>query len=143
MKKVNADIEILRKNGLHITESRKVILALFLKREGALTHGDIEKHTSSIFDRVTVYRTLQTFVEKGIVHLVPTTDNTVIYALCRHNCIEGHHYDNHVHFICSHCNKTTCLNDTDIPEVKLPKGFKPLHTAMVISGICKMCRVAT
>jgi Fur family ferric uptake transcriptional regulator len=24
------------------------------------------------FDRVTVYRTLQTFVEKGIIHTIPT-----------------------------------------------------------------------
>ncbi len=38
---------------------------------GALAHADIEKKTGESFDRVTVYRTLQSFVEKGIVHLIP------------------------------------------------------------------------
>jgi Fur family ferric uptake transcriptional regulator len=132
--------DILKKNGLSITESRTKILKLFLDHEGAMAHADIEKATASAFDRVTVYRTLQTFVEKGIIHQIPTTDNTVLYALCRHNCVEGHHHDNHVHFICSLCNKTICLDDVDVPAVKLPRGFKSLHAAMIISGICKPCR---
>ena len=140
MRSSTADIDILRKHGLHVTDSRRVILNLFLKYDGALAHADIEKYSSSLYDRVTVYRTLQTFLEKGIVHLVPTVDNATLYALCKHNCIEGHHYDNHVHFICSHCNKTSCLDDIDVPEVKLPRGFRPLHAAMIISGICKMCK---
>ena len=134
------DLAILKKNGLSVTEGRKRILELFLEKDGALAHADIEKLTSSAFDRVTVYRTLQTFVDKGIIHQIPTTDNSTLYALCRHNCVEGHHHDNHVHFICSLCNKTPCLEEIDVPEVRLPKGFKPLHAAMIISGICKECR---
>ncbi len=134
------DLTILKKNGLSITEGRKRILELFLEKEGALAHADIERLTSSAFDRVTVYRTLQTFVEKGIIHQIPTTDNSILYALCRHNCAEGHHHDNHVHFICSLCNRTTCIEEVDIPEVKLPRGFKQLHAAMILSGICRECR---
>ena len=137
---MNQDLDILRKNGLSITEGRKRILELFLEKEGALAHADIEELKLSSFDRVTVYRTLQTFVEKGIIHQIPTTDNSILYALCRHNCAEGHHHDNHVHFICSLCNKTTCLEEVDVPDVKLPRGFKTLHAAMIISGICRECR---
>ena len=59
-------LEILKKNQLSVTDSRKQILELFINSEGALAHSDIEKHTGDIFDRVTVYRTLQTFVDKGI-----------------------------------------------------------------------------
>ena len=91
--------EILKKNNLSITEGRKKILELFLSSEGALAHADIEKSTGENFDRVTVYRTLQTFVEKGIIHNVPTTDNSILYALCKDDCEEGHHHDNHVHFL--------------------------------------------
>jgi Fur family transcriptional regulator, ferric uptake regulator len=133
-------LDILKKNNLSITDSRKKILDLFLQNNGALAHSDIEKSTGEIFDRVTVYRTLQTFVEKGIIHNIPTTDNSILYALCKDNCEAGHHHDNHVHFICSSCGKTICLDDVTVPEVKLPKGFKPNHAEMVVNGVCGDCK---
>lgn len=133
-------LEILRKNSLSVTEGRKQILSLFMESEGALAHADIEKQTDAAFDRVTVYRTLQTFVEKGIIHQIPTTDNSIMYALCKHECETGNHHDNHVHFVCTRCNKTTCLDEVTVPKVILPKGFKPSHSAMVVSGLCSDCR---
>lgn len=132
--------DILKQSGLSITESRKKILDLFLETDGALAHADIEKNTSSAFDRVTVYRTLQTFVEKGIIHQIPTTDNSILYALCRDNCEQGHHHDDHVHFICSNCDKTICLDEVTVPEVKLPKNFTKQQSAMVVTGICEDCK---
>lgn len=131
---------ILRKNQLSVTGSRKKILELFLMSNGALAHGDIEKKTGEKFDRVTVYRTLQTFLEKGIIHTIPTVDNSVLYALCKDNCSEGHHHDDHVHFICRECGKTICLADVTIPQVKLPSGFLPDEFQMVVTGLCKECQ---
>ena len=86
--------DILRKKNLSVTESRKKILSLFLMGNDAMAHGDIERKAGEKFDRVTVYRTLQTFVEKGIIHTIPTSDNSIRYALCK-DCEEGHHYDDH------------------------------------------------
>jgi len=131
--------DILKKNQLSITDSRKKILELFLHSDGALAHADIEKNTGENFDRVTVYRTLQTFVEKGIIHLIPTTDNSILYALCKDNCEAGHHHDNHVHFICSKCDKTICLDEVIVPQVKLPEGFVPQQAQMVVNGVCGDC----
>ncbi|MBL0145929.1 MAG: transcriptional repressor [Chitinophagaceae bacterium] len=133
-------LNILKKNELSVTDGRKKILELFLKSPGALAHADIEKNTANAFDRVTVYRTLQTFVEKGIIHNIPTTDNSILYALCKDDCEAGHHHDNHVHFLCSKCNKTICLDDVTVPEVKLPKGFMPNHAEMVVNGVCGDCK---
>lgn len=133
-------LDILKKNKLSVTVGRKKILELFLKSEGALAHADIERSTGEIFDRVTVYRTLQTFVDRGIIHHIPTSDNSVLYALCKDNCEAGHHHDNHVHFICDECGKTICLEDVNIPQVKLPEGFLPKHSEMVVSGICGDCK---
>ena len=133
-------MDILKKNQLSVTAGRKKILELFLNSPGALAHADIEKNTDAAFDRVTVYRTLQTFVDKGIIHNIPTTDNSILYALCKDNCEQGHHHDNHVHFICNKCGKTTCLDDVTVPEVKLPKGFKPEHAEMVVYGVCGTCK---
>jgi Fur family ferric uptake transcriptional regulator len=132
--------QILKKNQLSITDSRQKILDLFLQSSGALAHADIERKTGENFDRVTVYRTLQSFVEKGIIHLIPTTDNSIKYALCKDDCVAGHHHDNHVHFICDDCNKTICLDDVTVPAVKLPKSFKPLHAEMVVTGVCGDCK---
>jgi Fur family ferric uptake transcriptional regulator len=132
--------DILKQNRLSITGSRQKILGLFLSKNGALSHADIEKKTGESFDRVTVYRTLQTFVESGIIHLIPTTDNSIKYALCKNDCAPGHHHDNHVHFICDECRKTICLDDVNIPVVRLPKGFIPQHAEMVVTGVCGECR---
>ena len=130
--------DILRRKNLSVTDSRIKILGLFLDSQDALVHGDIEKKAGEKFDRVTVYRTLQTFVEKGIIHSIPTSDNSVRYALCR-DCQEGHHHDEHVHFVCSDCGKTICLDDVVSPKIDLPKGYIVENVQVVINGICKDC----
>lgn len=132
--------DILKQNRLSVTVSRQKILSFFLSADGALSHADIEKNMGESFDRVTVYRTLQSFVEKGIIHLIPTTDNAIKYALCKNDCAPGHHQDEHVHFICGECEKTICLDDVDIPVVKLPKGFTPSRFQMVVTGVCVECK---
>jgi Fur family ferric uptake transcriptional regulator len=132
--------DLLRRNSLSVTESRKKILNLFLNVQGALAHGDIERKAGEKFDRVTVYRTLQTFVEKGIIHTIPTTDNSVRYALCKDNCTEGHHHDDHVHFICLQCGATLCLGDVVVPEIKMREGFSVNEIEVVVKGICLDCQ---
>lgn len=132
--------DVLKRNQLSITESRKKILGLFLSHNGALAHGDIERNAGDKFDRVTVYRTLQTFVEKGIVHTIPTADNSVRYALCKDSCSEGHHRDHHIHFVCSNCRNTFCLDDIVTPDIRLPKGYSAEKVEVVVEGICSDCK---
>jgi Fur family ferric uptake transcriptional regulator len=132
--------DILRRIGLSVTDSRKKILNLFLNVHGALAHSDIEKKAGEKFDRVTVYRTLQTFVERGIIHVIPTSGNSVRYALCKNNCTEGNHHDGHIHFTCLKCGITLCLEEVTIPEIKLPKGFSANEIQVVATGACANCR---
>ena len=132
--------EILKLNQLSITDSRKKILSMFLSSDGALAHADIEKNAGEKFDRVTIYRTLQIFVDKGIIHTIPTPDNSIKYALCKDDCAEGHHHDHHVHFQCKQCGVTYCLDDVTTPDVKLPKGYAAEQIEVVISGVCKNCK---
>ncbi len=134
-----AILNILKKNRLSITDSRARILELFLSQSGALAHGDIEKRTGERFDRVTVYRTLNSFLNKGIIHTIPTADNSIRYALCKENCEEGHHHDNHVHFVCDDCGNTICLDEVTIPQIQLPEGFRQKQVEMVVSGKCNAC----
>jgi Fur family ferric uptake transcriptional regulator len=130
---------ILRKNHLSITDGRRRILELFLQQDGALSHGDIEKKAGEKFDRVTVYRTLQVFLEKGLIHSIPSVDNSIRYALCKHDCSGGRHRDDHVHFVCTSCGTTVCLEDVVVPAVKLPGGYVSEQVEMLVSGICKSC----
>ncbi|MBE7173748.1 MAG: transcriptional repressor [Williamsia sp.] len=130
---------ILKRNLLSVTESRKKILELFLQSSGALAHADIEKKTGEKFDRVTVYRTLHSFLNKGIIHSIPSADNAIRYALCK-ECTEENHQDDHIHFQCKECGNTTCLEDVHVPSIVLPKGFRSERIEMVVSGTCKDCR---
>ena len=83
---------ILKQHCLAITKPRIKILALFHESENALENSLIEKKTQYRLDRITVYRTLQAFLKKGIIHTVPTYDSFVRYALCKATCDEhGHH----------------------------------------------------
>jgi len=131
---------LLKQNSMSVTDSRKKILKLFLDQAGALAHGDIEKKAGEKFDRVTIYRTLQAFVDKGIIHTIPTADNLIRYALCKDDCSEGHHHDHHIHFVCDNCGNTYCLDDIVTPDIKLPKGYSAEHVEVVVEGICKNCK---
>jgi Fur family ferric uptake transcriptional regulator len=133
--------ELLKQNQLSVTSGRRKILELFLHHEGALSHSDIEKKAGEKFDRVTVYRTLQIFLEKGLIHNIPTADNSIRYALCKDNCSAGHHQDDHVHFICNACGNTVCLEEVNVPAIKLPRGFVAEQVEMLVSGVCKSCNV--
>jgi Fur family ferric uptake transcriptional regulator len=137
MEKMASDI--LRKHSLSNTDCRRAILEVFLQSKNALAHHDMEDKTGERFDRVTIYRTLQTFIDKGIVHTIPTPDNSVKYALCREQCSEGHHHDNHIHFICEICGKTTCLDEINIPVIPLPTGYSTSQVNVVVNGTCSGC----
>lgn len=130
--------DILHRRQLSSTESRRKILSLFLNSGDALTHGSIEKEVGDKYDRVTIYRTLQTFEEKGIIHAIPTADNAVLYALCK-ECEDGHHHNDHVHFICTSCERTICLDDIVSPTIDLPQGYETNNVQVVIHGVCKDC----
>jgi Fur family transcriptional regulator, ferric uptake regulator len=129
---------LLRDFRLRTTPSRQEILHLFLRKEYALSHGDIEKEINNSLDRVTVYRTLKTFLDKGLIHKVLDDEGSLKYALCNEACTTAGHHHNHVHFKCTACGQTNCL-DVETPPVKLPKGYKPKEINILIQGICENC----
>jgi Fur family ferric uptake transcriptional regulator len=131
--------KLLKEHHVNATEGRRKILEIFLNSDQALVHNDIEKECAGLIDRVSVYRTLQGFLKKGLIHLVPTTDNTIKYAFTKEDLQHKQHQVNHVHFFCSNCNKTLCLNVT-IPAIKLPKGFTEQFHELVITGKCSNCK---
>lgn len=136
--KPNAE-QILKENHLSITTGRKMILNLFLQSEHALIHGDIEKQCTGVIDRMGIYRTLQSFLKKNIIHSIPTADDTIKYALSKADLRKENNSINHVHFICSKCNKTLCLDTANMPQIKLPDGFKMKNCEILMKGVCGDC----
>jgi Fur family transcriptional regulator, ferric uptake regulator len=134
----NVSETLLRDFKLRSTPNRQEILHLFLQKEYALSHADIEKEIDNSLDRVTVYRTLKTFLDRGLIHKVLDDEGNLKYALCNAACTTAGHHHDHVHFKCTKCGQTCCLN-TEVPPVKLPKGYKANTINLLIQGICERC----
>ncbi len=138
MTKVDRTAAILQTHSLKKTATRVDVLNLFLSKSYALAHSDIEEELDKVHDRVTLYRTLNTFEDTGITHKVMGDDGIAKYALCD-ECGHHDHHDEHIHFHCSSCGKTYCLDDEFTPELTLPKGYQLEDVDISAKGICKNC----
>ena len=132
-------LDILKSKNLSITQCRLAILRLFTEKNTAIALGNIEKSIKTSFDRVTIYRTLKSFLEIGIIHKVPDDNGQLKYALCKDHCPDHVHMHEHLHFKCTQCDETTCLEAVEIPKIILPAGYKTLTTNILIQGTCKNC----
>lgn len=130
---------LLKEHDLRITKVRTMVLDYFNSQTAALSHADIEQQFVEEFDRVTLYRTLNTFLEKGLVHKVPDDSGVARYAVCKTSCSEHHHLDNHVHFKCEVCDKVECLHELAIPEMNVPAGYHVHSANLLIQGVCNKC----
>lgn len=134
----NLSNRLLKSFRLRSTPARQEVLHLFLRKDYALSHSDIEREIADDIDRVTVYRTLKTFTDRGLIHKVLDDGGSLKYALCSEACSATHHRHDHVHFKCTHCGQTICL-EVDIPTVKLPQGFQAREVNVLIQGSCRNC----
>jgi Fur family ferric uptake transcriptional regulator len=129
----------LKEHHLRVTPIRLELLSYFTKERRAISHADIELHYNHQLDRVTIYRTLNSFIENGLIHKV--SDNSAIakFALCNHKDCAHNHEDNHVHFKCIICEKIECLHQLSIPNFNLPKNYSITAANLLIEGKCASC----
>ena len=130
---------LLKQYNLRHTECRQAVIDAFVKSKYARAHADVEEIVGKNYDRVTVYRTLRTFLDKGVIHKVLDDLAYPKYALCKSTCNTLLHNHTHVHFKCNQCGQTNCLDEVVIPMVVLPKGYVSAETNLLISGICLSC----
>ncbi len=133
------DLEIrLQEKNIAPTAMRLVVFDFLMKQSAALSLTDLELGLGKT-DRVTVYRTIRTFEEQGLVHRIDDGSGVTKFALCEQGCnVDGHH-DLHVHFYCSKCKETHCLPKTHIPEVHLPTNYLSQETQLIVKGVCGGC----
>lgn len=131
--------DYLSAHGIRKTPFRIELLGLFIENKHSLSHQDIKERITSTQDKVTIYRALDSFLEKGLIHKVPDANNVSKYALCPEECSEHAHHHNHVHFICTSCDETYCLDGVKVPEIKDIKGFKVKNAKFTLEGDCPDC----
>lgn len=126
--------QLLKTNKLSKTKGRQEILKILYQSNFPLSGKDIADSLVNAVDRTTVYRTLNTFEEKKLVHKV-LADNVWRYVLSP----TQDELKEHVHFKCVRCCRLICLPEVEVTDFQLPAGYKKLENNILITGICKAC----
>ena len=130
--------QLLKPYGLKLTLPRLKLLEIFLSNNKAVTYGELLRLTEETFDRITIYRTLKSFEDLGIIHRILGINSSPNYALSAISSIKEI-YHQHLHFSCIKCGGVYCLNDQLVPAVTLPEIYKVLSLNMIVIGICEKC----
>jgi len=131
---------ILAEKRLKVTPCRIDVLN-YLRRCGrAVGQPELQKFFEGKYDRVTLYRTLHTFLKVDLVHTITNNDNgTIMYALCNHSMHVANSNHNHLHFKCLKCNTITCLNEIELQNFILPQGYNLKTLQIIAIGECPQC----
>ncbi|MDR1516360.1 MAG: transcriptional repressor [Synergistaceae bacterium] len=127
---------LLRRAGIKITPIRLEVLGYLLKTGQPVSHSDVQSALPTL-DRVTIYRTLASFVESGIAHQVQGLDG--MWHFCAHNPDSSGCPGNHPHFLCTSCGKMICLLDQNLPRVDVTEGNIVNGKQFVAYGFCQEC----
>lgn len=138
MSSTNQFKEVFSKHKLRNTPIRQEVFEIFKNASQAISHQDIEDVLVEQTDRVTIYRTLQKFLDHGLVHQIEDGNQT-FYALCD-NCEIHDHTDNHVHFKCQCCKAITCVHTSNTIQFSLPKKYKIKKMKVLLEGVCANCQ---
>ena len=131
-------VQFLESKGIRPTAMRLMTYKRLAELNVAISLGDLEKDFK-VSERSTLFRTIKTFEEKGIVHQIEDGTGVIKYALCEENCECEVGNDLHLHFHCNNCNETVCLTEHKIPHISLPDGYITEDINLVVKGICEKC----
>lgn len=128
---------ILRKSGHKATQSRLAILEVFRKAKEPLSAQGIIALLPHDVDQATIYRTLKSLKEKGVIKQIDLRHNHAHYELAD---IIDHH-----HLICLSCGKIENVEHRNVEAMERTilqdaKHFAEIkqHT-LEFYGICKNC----
>src|SRR5680860_463658 len=91
--------KLLEEKKVRTTAMRILIYKFMAQNKIAVALTDIENAFTKA-ERTTLYRTLKTFEEKGIVHQIDDGTGASKYALCEEGCKCDIEQDLHLHFLC-------------------------------------------
>ncbi len=128
---------MLKTAKLYCTESRLTVLEVLAKTGKPLSQDQIARRSGGKhFDKVTIYRTLESLLRVGLVHKA-FMDKRAWHFELAHNCTE---HQCHPHFTCSSCGDTHCLTEISLPMAKSPlQGFVIRRQQVRLEGLCPKC----
>jgi Fur family ferric uptake transcriptional regulator len=128
---------MLKEAGLYCTEARVAIMKVLMEAAGPLSQDQISGQLESrTLNKVTVYRTLESLAEAGLVHHAFMEDRAWHFELADH-CTE---HQCHPHFTCTRCGVTQCMTDITLPMAVIPrKGFVITRQQVRLEGLCPAC----
>ena len=144
MKKPNAPSpdELLFCVGLRRTPGRVGVLSILAGAERPMDVPSIVGKLGDQTEAVTVYRTLNTFTRKKLIHRVRGDERSWRYALGEPQDKKAHR---HPHFVCDECGKVDCLSDAVIPanmvrSLGVAPSYLVSYPEVVLHGLCPKCR---
>ena len=127
--------EKLAKKGYRLTKPRQEIFAVLSHEpQSVLEINQKLKKKKLKIDKVTVYRTLSSFVEIGLVDETQFKNKISVYELADH---EHHH-----HVLCEKCGKIEdiCLDEKIlIQAASKSSSFQIKSHHLEFFGLCKKC----
>ncbi len=128
---------LLNSADLRRTGPRAAILSVLLQAGKPLTQGQIAANLAdAVPNKVTVYRTLESFCKAGLVHKAFMHKRAWHFELAD-RCTES---QCHPHFACKKCGVISCLVGLSVSIVEgLKKGFVIHRQQVRLEGLCPRC----
>ncbi len=128
---------LLKERNLKATTTRIQVISLISAYKTAMPLSKIQQSLANT-DRVTLYRTLNALLEKGLIHKAFSSGEDTYYALCSDSCSTHAHQHDHIHFKCKVCQMVTCEYPEEKVVVSFP-GFKVDSLNVSAVGVCGRC----
>ena len=128
---------LMQEHGVKPTANRILILRALLGAGRPLSMTEIETELESV-DKSIISRTLSAFREARLLHVLADGGDSIRYEVC-HCAAEDEDSDRHVHFHCTRCGRTFCLEELPVPAVTMPAGYRAEHVNFIVEGICPNC----
>lgn len=136
----NKEIEyLLERKDVKPTSNRILVAKELSKVSNPVSLADLEEALDFTMDKASIFRVLEIFATKDIVHVIEDGSRSQKYELC-HGSFNHDISDQHMHFYCEKCKETFCLESIPVPEILLPDGFKAHSVNFMVKGICPECQ---
>jgi len=128
---------LLKATKLKRTSPRRKILEILINANKPQTAEDILSAIGKTrINKVTIYRTLDSMIESGLVHRAFVSDGNCHFELAD-KCTE---HQCHPHFVCTDCGQTRCLPEVSVPmATSTPAGFVVERQQVRLEGLCPAC----
>jgi Fur family ferric uptake transcriptional regulator len=129
--------ERLLHRGVKPTAIRLLVLREMLSLDHAFSLAELEARLDTV-DKSTLSRVLNLFRQQRLIHSIDDGSGSAKYALCSHDC-QCILDQQHVHFHCTECDETSCLEDISAPVIALPDNYQVDSVNYVLKGVCVKC----